>query len=149
MREYIRHPADIPIEFQQDSPALSQNETLANIGQGGLAFHSHTALAAGTVILIRITLRQPAYQARARVAWCHPSDAGFDVGVELLDPDDVFRSRMIEQLCHIEHYRQMVLRTQGRQLSGQEAALEWISKFAAQFPPAETSDAHDTPAQSH
>ena len=149
MRGYIRHPADIPIEFQQDSPTLSQNETLANISQGGLAFHSHTALAVGTVILIRITLRQPAYQARARVAWCHTSDAGFDIGVELLDPDDVFRSRMVEQLCHIEHYKQMVLRTQGRQLSGQDAALEWISKYAAQFPPAEPGDAHDTPAKSH
>ncbi len=47
MREYIRHPADIPIEFQQDSPSLSHNETLANISQGGLAFHTHTAAGGG------------------------------------------------------------------------------------------------------
>ena len=51
MREYIRHPADIPIEFQQDSPSLSHNETMANISQGGLAFHTHTALAVGTAPL--------------------------------------------------------------------------------------------------
>ena len=152
MREYIRHPADIPIEFQQDSPSLSRNETMANISQGGLAFHAHTALAVGTVIQIRIALRQPAYQARARVAWCHPNSTGFDVGVELLDADDVFRARMVEQLCHIEHYKQMVLRTQGRRLSGQQAALEWISKFAEQFPQTETGNAHDehdAPAKSH
>lgn len=149
MREYIRHPADIPIEFQQDSPSLSHNETLANISKGGLAFHAHTALAVGAVITIRIVLQQPAYQARARVAWCRPSGAGFDIGAELLDQDDVFRSRMVEQLCYIEHYKQMVLRTQGRQLSGQQAALEWISKFAAQFPQTETVAEHDTPAKSH
>ena len=152
MREYIRHPADIPIEFQQDSPSLSHNETMANISQGGLAFHAHTALAVGAVIQIRIALRQPAYQARARVAWCRPNGTGFDVGVELLDSDDVFRARMVEQLCHIEHYKQMVLRTQGRRLSGQQAALEWISKFAEQFPQTETGNAHDehdAPAKSH
>jgi hypothetical protein len=152
MREFIRHPADIPIEFQQDSPSPSNTETLANISQGGLAFHSHTALAAGTVILIRIALRQPAYQVRARVAWCHPTDTGFDIGVTLLDPDEAFRARMVEQLCYIEHYKQMVLRTQGRQLSGQEAALEWISKFAAQFPQTEAdaaADEHNTPLESH
>ncbi len=152
MREFIRHPADILIEFQQDSPALSQNETLTNISQGGLAFFSHTALTVGEVIVIRITLRQPPYQARARVAWCHPFGAGFDVGAELLEQDDIFRSRMVEQLCYIEHYKQMVLRTQGRQLSGQEAALEWIDKFAAQFPPGEhdtVPDELDTHAESH
>lgn len=149
MREFIRHPADIPIEFLQDSPSLRHNETLANISQGGLAFHSHTALAVGAVIQIRITLRHPAYEARARVAWCRPSDSGFDIGVEMLDPDDVFRSRMVEQLCHIEHYKQMVLRTQGRQLSGQQAALEWINKFAAQFPQNDAGADLDTPAKSH
>lgn len=149
MREYIRHPADIPIECQQDSPSPYHKETLTNISQAGLAFHSHTVLAVGAVILIRITLRQPAYQARARVTWCHPSEAGFEVGAELLDPGDGFRARMIEQICHIEHYRQMVLRTQGRQLSGQDAALEWISKYAAQFPQSEDDAATDIPAKSH
>lgn len=149
MREYIRHPADIPIEFQQDTQALHQNETLTNISQSGLAFHSHSELAVGTVLLLRITLYQPPYQARARVAWCRPTEVGFDVGAELLDPNDIFRSRMIEQLCHIEHYKQMVLRTQGRQLSGQQAALEWISKFAEQFPQVESDDAGDAPDKSH
>lgn len=152
MREYIRHPADIPIEFQKDSPGTGHNETLANISQGGLAIHSHTALEVGEVILIRIPLHLPAYQARARVAWCHPSGVGFEIGAELLDPDEAFRTRMVEQLCYIEHYKQMVLRTQGRQLNGQEAALEWISKYAEQFPQTETEtapDARGTPEKSH
>ncbi len=153
MREYIRHPAEIPIEFQLDSPSPNHNETLANISRGGLAFHSHTALTVGAVILIRIMLRQPAFQARARVAWCHTSDAGFDIGVELLDPDDAYRARMVEQLCHIEHYKQMVLHTQGRNLNGQEAALEWIDKFAEQFPQSEGDAAapgeRDNTTQSH
>ena len=65
------------------------------------------------------------------------------------------RDRLVRdstQLCHIEHYKQMVLRTQGRSLSGQQAALEWISKFAEQFPQTEAGaahDEHDAPAKSH
>ncbi len=152
MREYIRHPADIPIEFQQDSHSSQHHETLSNISQGGLAFHSRVALETGAMIQVRIALNQPAYQARARVAWCRPADAGFDIGVELLDPNEVFRTRMVEQLCYIENYKQMVLRTQGRCLSGQDAALEWISKFAEKFPQPDGGTVHDepdTPAKTH
>ena len=145
MREYIRHPTDIPIEFQLDSPALKQTESLTNVSQGGLSFRSRTPLATGAVIQIRIALQQPPYQARARVVWCRPSDSGFDIGVALLDPDEIFRTRMVEQLCYIENYKQMVLRTQGRQLSSQDAALEWIDKFAAKFPQTENGTLHDTP----
>jgi hypothetical protein len=41
---------------------------------------------------------------------------------------------MVEQLCHIEHYRKEVRDTEGRILDGEAAAREWISKFAAKFP---------------
>ena len=41
---------------------------------------------------------------------------------------------MIEQICHIEHYRKEVARVEGRELSTQEAASEWISRYASDFP---------------
>ena len=41
---------------------------------------------------------------------------------------------MIEQVCHIEHYRKEVMLREGRELSAQEAAREWISKYAGDFP---------------
>ena len=41
---------------------------------------------------------------------------------------------MIEQICHIEHYRKEVERLEGRALSAHEAAGEWISKYAGDFP---------------
>ncbi len=57
-----------------------------------------------------------------------------EVGIEFEKSRDFFRMRMIEQICHIEHYRGEVLRTQDRELSAQEAAAEWISKYADDFP---------------
>lgn len=42
--------------------------------------------------------------------------------------------RLIEQACYIEEYRKEVFSQQGRQLSEEEAAKEWIDKYAGIFP---------------
>ncbi len=134
MRNYIRHPSDIPIDFQPEELAEAHSERLKNISQGGLAFHSSTPLTAGRIIRVKIPLVTPVFQAVGRVMWCHPRDGHFEIGIEFLDQDDAFRARMVEQLCHIEHYRQQVLAEEGRQLSSEEAAAEWIQRFAPDFP---------------
>jgi hypothetical protein len=41
---------------------------------------------------------------------------------------------LVEQVCHIEQYKKEVFLKEGRLLSGDEAAAEWIEKFANQFP---------------
>jgi hypothetical protein len=41
---------------------------------------------------------------------------------------------MIEQICHIESYRRDVAQQEGRQLTTEEAAVEWISRYASSFP---------------
>jgi hypothetical protein len=51
------------------------------------------------------------------------------VGEHLLD-----RARMVEQVCHIENYKKVVYQAEGRLLTAEEAAMEWISKYASQFP---------------
>ena len=73
-------------------------------------------------------------EAQARVAWCKDRRGYYEVGVEFLAEDDMFRARMVEQVCHIEHYRKAVKAKEGRRLSREEAALEWIAKHAADFP---------------
>ena len=56
------------------------------------------------------------------------------MGVKFTEEETAYAVRMVEQLCYIEHYRQNVLQSEGRELSGEEAALEWIEKFAGNFP---------------
>ena len=56
------------------------------------------------------------------------------MGVAFTEPDDLFRVRMVEQLCHIEHYKAEVLAREGRRLNGEQAAREEVGKFAHQFP---------------
>jgi hypothetical protein len=46
---------------------------------------------------------------------------------------EAFRLRMESQCQEIEQYRQSVLNESGRELSLDEAAMEWIARYAADF----------------
>ena len=139
MRNFIRHPVSIPIDFQLEELVTKGNEYLRNVSYGGLSFSSKQELIVGNVINIKIPLTQPVFQVVGRVSWCRPENNQFEVGVEFLDKHDMFRARMVEQVCHIEQYKQKMLKTEGRELSGEEAALEWIQKYASQFPGSDDS----------
>ena len=135
MRSFIRHPSDIPIEYQADEegPGVSV-EHLTDISNGGLSFTSANELSPGTVLTIRISHVQPDFEARAQVVWCHPEGMHYAVGVAFVESGDLYRMRMVEQICHIEHYKAEVLAKEGRRLDGEQAAREWIEKFAHLFP---------------
>jgi len=135
MRQFIRHPVDVPIEVRTDDGGPLSEFHTHDISAGGLAFQSGVAVSPGAKIGIRIPYVQPAFEARARVVWCHPHQGrGYELGVSFLDAEDAFHARMVEQVCHIEDYRKAVLRTEGRELSAEQAAVEWIEKYAEAFP---------------
>ena len=137
-REYIRHTADVPIEVRTvDGGAAAA--TGRNVSHGGLAFVSELCPVEGATIEIAIPDVDPPFQAHARVAWCRPEADAFLVGVQFLDATDAFRARMVEQVCTIERYRDSVREEEGRELTAQEAAAEWIGKYAGRFPVASPS----------
>jgi len=113
-----------------------------NVSLGGLSFVSDTRFEPGAIVGVRIPIVRPPFETEARVAWCRARERGFDLGVEFLNPDDAFRGRMVEQVCHIQKYKKEVLESEGRQLSAEQAAHEWIGKYAADFPDVGASDSH-------
>lgn len=52
---------------------------------------------------------------------------------ESLSGQEAFRLRMESQCHQIKQYRLAILRESGRLLSPDEAALEWIERYAATF----------------
>ena len=72
--------------------------------------------------------------AEKKAARASKLDSYRDLIVQFLDQDDSFRARMVEQVCHIEHYKAEVREKEGRAISGEEAAQEWIRKYAKDFP---------------
>lgn len=134
MRSCRRHRSDIPIDFQLEELVTEGSDYLKNVSHGGLAFNTRIALPPGATIRVKIPLTQPVFQAIGRVTWCHPHQHEFEIGIQFLDQGDGFRARMVDQICHIEQYKQAVLETEGRQLTGEQAAIEWIEKYATEFP---------------
>lgn len=135
MRQFIRHPVDLPVEIGTEGGARAAAAQAHDISAGGLAVQWTREVAPGAHIRISIPCVQPAFEARARVAWCHPREGDrYELGVTFLDAGDAFLARMVEQVCHIEDYRKSLLRTEGRHISAEEAAMEWIDRFANQFP---------------
>lgn len=134
MRSFIRHPSDIPIECKMDKGLAAWGQRLRNVSFGGVAFASKRPMTLGAEIIIRIPGVEPAFEVKGQVAWCRREQGEYTVGVQFLDQDDSFRARMVEQVCHIEHYKTQVQEEEGRSLTGEEAAQEWIVKFAKDFP---------------
>ena len=129
-------PIQVTSSRVEDEQDIDENldQTITNVSLGGLAFESPTAFTIFDRVRINIPILDRDNSLIGNVAWCEESGSSYVVGIKFEKSRDFFRMRMIEQICHIEHYRSEVLRTQGRELSAQEAAAEWISKYANDFP---------------
>ncbi len=134
MRRYIRHPSDMPIEIVLEKLATNSNEQLKDIGHGGLSFNSKAPFDINTVLRLKIPLVRLTFEALAKVVWCQQTSDHYVIGAEFLDKDDMFKARMVEQVCYIEHYKNEILQKEGRKLTTEEAAQEWIKKYAKDFP---------------
>lgn len=139
MRSYIRHPSDIPIQVDVTHETtrvsgLTKARLLSNVSSGGLAFNAGEPIVTGTIIKLRIDYVQPSFEAEGLVTHCDQEGEHYVIGVEFISKDSLFIARMVEQVCHIEQYKQDVAAREGRILSGEEAAREWIERYAATFP---------------
>lgn len=133
-RRYIRHPSRIPIRFDLHGDVDHRDDYLRNVSEGGVCFATSVALQSGQSIHLTIPLLGQDYEVDGRIAWCRETLYGYEVGVRFMTPQDRFSVRMVEQLCYIEDYRQQVEREEGRLLTSEQAAEEWIERFAEHFP---------------
>jgi len=133
-REYIRHPANIPLEVVPQSSREQLNLQLNNVSEGGLSFDSPIEFHSNTVIKIKIPSIKPAFTVSAVVQWCKKITDHFEMGVRFLDQQDAFQVRMIEQVCHIGEYRQAAQLNSGRRMTWNKASIEWIEKHGGNFP---------------
>lgn len=133
MRRYIRHPSQVPIRYVAQGGDRGE-EPLKDVGAGGLCFLARVRILPGTQLHLEIPAKQPAFQADGVVAWCHYAGGEFEIGVSFRGQATEFALRMVEQLCYIEQYRRDVRAREGRWLTSEQAAAEWITRFAEEFP---------------
>ncbi|MDX8403304.1 MAG: PilZ domain-containing protein [Mariprofundaceae bacterium] len=132
-RTFIRHPSGIPIDAQPIDQSDTHPTSMLNISEGGLAFETHEQLPVGAVISIKIPHIDLSFHVTGKVIWTNETDQGFSIGVIFTDKDEAFRARMVQQVCHIESYWRKTVDS-GRELTIEDAASEWIRRFATDFP---------------
>lgn len=134
MRKFTRHATSIPIDVHIVRGQTDAHPAMINLSIGGLCCNADNYIPLGTLIDITIPQVKPVYRERGVVAWCRERPGGkFEIGVSFDKEEKSFRTRMVEQVCQIEQYKQKVHDTEGRYLSSEEAAQEWIEKYAATF----------------
>ena len=135
IRRYVRQvtgmPVEVSLDYRPDYQAV--DDTITNISLGGLCFVASDRLDVDESIQVRVPLLNQESSLAGRVVWCEKSERGYEVGLEFDDPEEVERLKMIEQICQIERFRQEVGQRDGRDLSSEEAAREWIRHYAGAF----------------
>ncbi|PVY76384.1 PilZ domain-containing protein [Tamilnaduibacter salinus] len=131
-RSYIRHPTDIPLEVQPGSPS-GRSGDVRNLSPGGLAFTSEAPYELGSELCLCIRCCPNPLQIRGQVVWCERRGNRYELGVAFYSPADAYQVRMVEQVCQIEQYRYDAWQREGRQLTQEEAAREWIDRYASSY----------------
>lgn len=128
---FIRHPAEIPLDYERvAAPAVGPCDP----AHGGLRFDCRDSFVAGTVLDLCAVLFGERHGFRAQVLSARQGAGGHELTVGFGEAQDAFQARMVEQFCQIECYRRRVRLREGRELSPDAAAREWIERFAARFP---------------
>jgi len=132
-RQFVRHPSSIPIEVRLLSGGCESTE-VSDISLGGLSFAFHWSIACGVEVAVRIPGLAEHIDLSGKVVRCEPNGEGWLIGISFEDKREVFRMRMVQQMCYIEDYRRRVMEADGREISSELAAVEWIALYAPDFP---------------
>jgi c-di-GMP-binding flagellar brake protein YcgR len=135
MRQFTRHPTDIPISV---TPCINKTARsrcdMIDVSVGGMACLVDQDFAIGSIVNVDIEAVTPVYHGQAEVIWCRPVRQRYEVGLRFVNTAEAYKSRMVQQVCQIEHYKNMIFEREGRLLDSNEAAYEWIAKHAERFP---------------
>jgi hypothetical protein len=137
VRQFIRHAANVPLACSRAGHRDEDPQELTNVSFGGLAFISSNCHAPGDVLELSFPSLRNEPPLRGEVVWSRTDTNSqperYFEGIRFLDERDHFRARLVEQICYIEAYTAQQ-KSQGRDLTHQEAAEEWTQKYAAIFP---------------
>lgn len=130
---FIQHPAAVAVRLCTTSDHDSLGMDLVAHGRGGVCVPSALGYQPGTPLQVRVSVDGSELSYRGLVLWRRSRRRAFELGLAFATADAAFRARMIEQLCHIDAYRQRAL-ARGRSLDFEDAAAEWIDRYSGSFP---------------
>jgi len=127
--KYLQHPKAIGLKIEPSQACTTAPECMPL----GLILNAQEPFSSGACIRISHPSLCPGSEIHAQVIWCRGQASGFQLAVEFRTEEDLYRVRMLEQLCHIKLY-QVERQREGEKLSFDTAAAQWIAQYAAHFP---------------
>jgi hypothetical protein len=131
-RAHPRHVSDLPVVVSFGEVLASESTYLNDISAGGVGFNAMVPLEPGAVLILQLPPGRPVLSTPVRVVWCRQVGLHHAVGAEFLSKNVALRDRIVEMVRQIDDYRSATARD-GRSLSAQHAAIEWIDRFGKDF----------------
>jgi hypothetical protein len=121
----------LSVRLEHARRGTRHTRTLQNLSLGGIACYSDEPVPTGDRVSVELAIGGQALQLEGVVVWCRGTGGRFELGLRF-DEDLVdSRERAFRDLSEIERYRHEVLVREGRQLSSDAAAEEWLRSRAA------------------
>ena len=131
---FIKHPERFPIEVRRLRFWERLNMEYTSTTDIGFSFFSKEYQKPDDMIEVSIPTMNENSLFLGKVVLVIGSDKGYEIGMMLLNMEDVPKLRIVEQICHIELYLSDKRYKEGPFLSKEKLTEEWISRFASNFP---------------
>jgi hypothetical protein len=137
-RRFMRHPTTMSIACRCLGHSDVVQSSLRDASLGGLSFVSEHLFVKEDILALWFPAMNMTSPFSGVVVWCRELGGGKDgrraCGVRFRDVEMFSRVRVLEQICHIEAYRKTQAAQCRRHLSSNQAAEEWIERYASRFP---------------
>jgi c-di-GMP-binding flagellar brake protein YcgR len=105
-RRYIRHPAEIAVEYSVSGGQEKMSDLTKDISFGGMRFQGKSYIEPGTILNLSFPSIHPEYEVSGRVVWCTQKKDHVEMGLEFLDENEAYRARIIEEISHLKSLQQ-------------------------------------------
>lgn len=134
-RKFYRHPASVPMRCRRRGHRKGDDGSTRNVSNGGVAFVSPKPFTPGDVLELEFPSLRHNVNIQGEIVWTTPLDTHHYLsGLRFNDEHERLRARLVEQMCEIDRYHRVQNERYGRDLSREEAAEEWVTRFAERYP---------------
>ena len=117
----------LSVKLRHERRDKHHTRLLQNVSVGGIACFSEEPVPTGEYVGIELSIGGQTVQLQGKVVWCRAASGHYELGLRFEESKTDMRARMVRDLAEIERYRHEVLILEGRQLSSDAAALEWMT----------------------
>ena len=135
-RRFYRHPIGVPISLSATKEKRGGRSKSLDVSLGGLSFLWPRKLPKGALVGVNIAVKDKLFEIPSTVAYTQENrkSGKYRTGVCFTDYPSAFMARLAEEMLEILQYRKDLSQELGREIPEEEAASEWIKKYAAKFP---------------